>query len=118
MNIRIHGVNTEPINLFRNSPSECPQTANPGYREFLQAFRSKDFPIFEIHLHNNDAVNDLHDFLDVGTADMHDISAVLKEINYDGIVTIESVPGMHGYVYPEADDKILETFEYWKDCVK
>ena len=118
LNVRINGKTTLPFDILRHSDLECPKTENPGFSAFLQAFRSKEFPIFEIHLHNNDAVNDLHDFLQVGTADMHDISAVLKEINYDGIVTIESVPGMHGYVYPEADDKILETFEYWKDCVK
>jgi sugar phosphate isomerase/epimerase len=118
MNIRIHGVNTEPINLFRNSPSECPKCDNPGYNEFLRAFRSKEFPIFEIHLHNNDGVGDLHQFLDVGTIDMRAIAAILKEIAFDGIVTIESVPRLAGYHYPESDQKILETLEYWKDCLK
>ena len=118
MNIRIHGVNTEPINLFRNSPSECPKCDNPGYDEFLRAFRSKEFPIFEIHLHNNDGVGDLHQFPDVGTIDMRAIAAILKEIAFDGIVTIESVPRLAGYHYPESDQKILETLEYWKDCLK
>ncbi len=118
MNIRIHGLNTEPINLFRNSPEECPQTANPGYREFLQAFRSKEFPVFEIHLHNNDGMGDLHQFLDVGTIDMQVIADILKEMNYEGIVTIETVPRLAGYFYPEADEKILETFSYWKNCIK
>lgn len=118
MNIRIHGVNTEPINLFRNSPEECPKTANPGYREFLQAFRSKEFPVFEIHLHNNDGAGDLHNFLEVGTIDMQAIADILKEMNYEGIVTIETVPRLAGYFYPEADEKILETFAYWKKCIK
>ena len=118
MNIRIHGVNTEPINLFRNSPSECPKTENPGYLEFLQAFRSKEFPIFEIHLHNNDGVGDLHQFLDIGTIDMQAIAKILKEMNFDGVVTIETVPRLAGYFYPEADEKILETFAYWKNCIK
>ena len=118
MNIRIHGVNTEPINLFRNSPTECPQTTNPGYNEFLQAFRSKEFPIFEIHLHNNDGVGDLHQFLDVGTIDMKAIADILKGMNYQGVVTIETVPRLAGYFYPEADEKILETFAYWKNCIK
>ncbi len=118
LNVRINGKSTNPITLLRHTDLECPKTENPGYSEFLQAFRSKEFPIFEIHLHNNDGADDLHNFLEVGSVDMHDIAAVLKEINYDGIVTIESVPHMQGYAYPEADDKILETFEYWKDCVK
>ena len=118
MNIRIHGINTEPINLFRNSPSECPQTDKPGYNEFLQAFRSKEFPIFEIHLHNNDGVGDLHDFLERGTIDMQAIANILKEMNFKGVVTIETVPRLSGYFYPEADDKIMETFAYWKNCIK
>lgn len=118
LNVRIRGKSTNPITLLRHSDLECPKTENPGYSEFLQAFRSKDFPIFEIHLHNNDGIGDLHNFLEVGTIDMHDIADVLKEINYEGIVTIESVPSMQGFVYPEADEKILETFEYWKSCVK
>ena len=118
MNIRIRGLNTEPINLFRNSSSECPKTDNPGYGEFSQAFCSKEFPIFEIHLHNNDGAGDLHDFLERGTIDMQAIARILKEMDYKGIVTIETVPRLAGYFYPEADDKIMETFAYWKNCIK
>ena len=118
LNVRITGKSTNPIALLTHSDLECPKTENPGFDAFLQAFRSKEFPVFEIHLHNNDGVDDLHNFLEVGTVDMRDIAAVLKEIDYKGIITIESVPGMQGYVYPEADDKILETFEYWKSCIK
>ena len=115
MNIRIRGENPYPINLFKNSPLECPKTSTPGYSEFLQAFRSKEFPIFEIHLHNNNGIDDIHSFLEDGTIDMRTIYAVLKETGFDGIVTIETVPRLSGYVYPEADDKILETFKYWKE---
>ena len=118
MNIRMHGINTEPINLFRNSPSEGAQTQAPGYEEFLYSFRSKEFPIFEIHLHNNDGVGDLHNFLESGTIDMHDIARVLKQIGFDGIVTIETVPRLFGYHYPESDEKILQTFTDWKECLK
>ena len=118
MNIRIHGINTEPINLFRNSPSECPQNDNPGYAEFLQAFQSKEFPIFEIHLHNNDGIGDLHNFLEVGTIDMKAIAKILKGMNFKGVVTIESVPRLQGLHYPESDEKIIETFEYWKSLTQ
>ena len=118
MNIRIHGKNTEPIDLFRNSPSECPQCDNPGYNEFLQAFRSKEFPIFELHLHNNDGVGDLHSMLETGTIDMHAFADILKEFHYDGIVTIESVPRLCNYFGDEADERILETLAYWKKCIQ
>ena len=91
-----------------------------GYKfeDFLKAFQSKEFPIFEIHLHNNDGVADEHGFLEKGTMDIRVIADVLKQIDYKGIVTIETVPRMHGYHYPESDARILETYEFWKNCLK
>lgn len=118
MNIRMHGVNDEPIDLFRNSPEECPRTDDPGYPEFLRAFRSKEFPIFEIHLHNNDGKGDLHDFLEHGTVDMRAVAEALRAIGFDGIVTVETVPRLAGIFGDEADARIAETLAYWKKCVK
>lgn len=114
MNIRLRGGNSEHINLFENSPEECPTTKAPGYNEFLKAFLSKEFPIFEIHLHNNDGFSDGHCFLEYGTIDIQNIADVLKKIKYDGVVTIESVPRLQGCHYPESDERILKTFELWK----
>lgn len=118
MNIRLRGRGAEQYTLFANSPEECPKTENPGYEEFLQAFRSKEFPIFEIHLHNNDGATDGHGFLEQGTLDMKNIADVLKTIGYEGVVTIESVPRMQGCFPPESDARILQTFDYWKNLIK
>ena len=119
MNIRIHGVNTEPINLFRNSPSECPRCDNPGYNEFLRAFRSKEFPIFEMHLHNNDGENDIHLFLEDGPLDIPMIARVVRDIDFQGIMTIESAPGFKFECSgDDADEGILKTFDYWKECCR
>lgn len=118
MNIRLHGINTDHITLFTNSPEECPKTDVPKFEDFLRAFRSKEFPIFEIHLHNNDGIADQHGFLEEGSLDIKIIAALLKEIHYDGVVTIETVPRLHGYHYPESDARILETFAFWKNCIK
>lgn len=94
-------------------------TSNPGYDDFMQAFASKKFPIFEIHLHNNDGVDDLHYFFDDGTLDMNVIAKVLEDIKYDGVLTIESAPGFKFECkYPVADERILQTFELWKKLIK
>lgn len=115
MNIRLRGLSKEPITLFTNSPEECPKSEDPGFAEFLVAFKTKEFPIFEIHLHNNDGVTDSHGFIEDGTIDMQMMADVLTKIGYDGIITIESVPRLQGCVYPESDERILKTFEIWKN---
>ena len=117
MYIRLCGKNKSGMTLFTNSPDECPKREQPSYEAFLTAFRSKEFPIHEIHLHNNDGVNDRHYFLDDGTLDIKMIAAVLKEIAFDGILTIESAPGcVFECAYPESDKRILETFAIWKNA--
>ena len=114
LNIRLRGLNEENITIFTNAPEECPKSEDPGFAEFLVAFKTKDFPIFEIHLHNNDGVTDSHGFIEDGTIDMQMMADVLTKIGYDGIITIESVPRLQGCVYPESDARILKTFEIWK----
>lgn len=118
MNIRLHGKRQEGERLMLNSPDECPATDHPTAENFLQAFRSKEFPIFEIHLHSNDGITDMHYFLDDGILDVQIIADVLKEIAYDGILTIESAPGfMFPCVYPDSDKRILQTYAIWKQCL-
>ena len=115
MYIRMRGENKRELTLFKNHPEECHVTSNPGYNDFMQAFATKEFQIFEIHLHNNDGENDLHYFLDDGTLDMEMIARVLRDIKYEGVLTIESAPGfMFECKYPESDERILQTFELWK----
>ena len=118
MYIRMHGKRHEGETLMINSPDECPATEQPTAEDFLRAFRSKEFPIFEIHLHSNDGITDLHYFLDDGVLDVKMIADVLKEIDYRGILTIESAPGcMFRCAYPESDKRILETYKLWKQCI-
>lgn len=117
MYIRLCGKNDSGYTLFTNSPTECPTSEQPAYREFLTAFRSKKFPIHEIHLHNNDGLRDMHYFLDDGTLDIKMIADVLKTIGFDGVLTIESAPGfVFPCAYPESDERILQTYKIWKEC--
>ena len=119
MFIRLCGQNTGGKPLFTNRYDECPATENPGYHEFMRAMASKEFPIFEMHLHNNDGVHDLHWFLENGPLDVPMIARVIRDMDFHGIMTIESAPG---YKFEckgqDADDGIMKTFEYWKECCK
>lgn len=112
--IRMRGKTVKPATLFNNSPTECPVCETPQREDFLRAFASKEFPVLEIHLHNNDGADDLHYFLDEGTLDISVIADVLKTIDYQGIVTIESAPGFRFECDPaESDRRICASVDYW-----
>lgn len=115
MYIRLIGKSDHPATLFHNFADECPKSENPDLDDFKKAFTSKEFPIYEIHLHNNDGISDLHRFYHDGYIDMKIIAQLFKEINFDGIVTCESAPG---YLFDcfgkDADDGVLEAYTYWK----
>ena len=115
MFIRLRGQNAGGKPLFTNRPDECPPSLTPGYNEFMRALASKEFPVFEMHLHNNDGVNDLHWFLEKGPLDIAMIARVVRDMDFHGIMTIESAPG---YKFEcrgrDADEGIMKTFEYWK----
>ena len=116
--IRIHGKNQSGYTLFSNSLLECPACTTPSYSEYLRAFQSKDFPIFEIHLHQNDGTEDIHQFLEDGAVDIPAIARVLKEIEFEGIVTLECAPGYRFECkYPESDRKIQESFDLWQSLL-
>lgn len=116
MYIRLTGKPVGHETLFQHSDYEGERTEYVGYEEFLKAFQSKTFPIYEVHLHNNDGVDDLHLFLEDGTLDMKIIADILKELKYDGIVTIESAPGFRfACAGAMADEGIIKTYNYWKN---
>ncbi len=117
MYIRLRGKNERNVTLFQNSPDECHITENPCLDDFKKAFSSKEFPIFEIHLHNNDGANDLHYFYEDGTLDMKMIAQLLKDIKFGGVLTNESAPGFRFKCCgSDADEGILRTDAFWKEC--
>lgn len=119
MYIRICGKVKEGLTLFGNSLQECAINENPTAADFLTALKSKDFPVFEIHLHNNDGKEDLHYFLEDGTLDMKMIADVVKNISFEGVVTIESAPGFKFKCEKaDADQRVNNTFVYWKKCLE
>lgn len=116
--LRIRGLYTGGKTLFTYAPDEHIQTLCPDRTAFRDALASKEFPIFEIHLHNNDGVNDLHWFLEQGELNIRAVADALKDLQYDGILTIESAPGYRFECRGnDADEGILRTFSYWKSLL-
>ncbi len=117
--IRMRGERQDGRVLFSHAPMESPVVNKPSADDFVNTLLSKDFPIFEMHLHNNDGVKDTHLFLEDGEMDVGAVAHALKRIDYDGILTIESAPG---YQFPcygdDADDGILKTYAYWQSLCK
>ncbi len=116
MYLRLCGRDLYPQHsILMHKPDECKTVGEPNIEQFREAFDSKEFPIFEIHLHNNDGCKDMHHFLRCGTLDMNIMFTLLKEREFQGVITIESAPGYEfECTYPESDIRILEDVEYLK----
>lgn len=119
LNIRLGGTPTEDSQWFRFSGESLPLKAGDRSQQaFYNAFLSKEFPIFEIHIHNNDGKTDWHNFLTDGIMDIDDICKVIKKVEFNGVLTIETAPTWHKCMGEEADRRILESLDYLKKCLK
>ena len=115
--IRMRGENVSGKTLFTHAPDECPVSKAPDAAAFAAALAGKDFPIFEMHLHNNDGVQDLHWFLEEGELDVPAVAHALQGMGFDGVLTVESAPGFKFECRgKDADEGIGRTLAYWKRC--
>ena len=115
--IRMRGQNQSGKTLFTNSPDEHVAVDAPTAEDFAAALASKDFPIFEMHLHNNDGVSDVHWFLEQGSMDVPAVAKALQARGFDGVLTVESAPGFRFECRgKDADEGIKRTLNYWKTC--
>ena len=115
--IRMRGQNQNGKALFTNSPDEHPAVDAPTAEDYASALNSKDFPIFEMHLHNNDGVHDLHWFLEQGSMDVPAVATTLQARGYEGVLTVESAPGFRFECRgKDADEGIARTLAYWEKC--
>ena len=113
--IRMRGENVSGKTLFTHAPDECPVCKAPDAAAFAAALAGKDFPIFEMHLHNNDGVSDVHWFLEDGEMDVPAVAHALREVGFDGVLTVESAPGFKFECRGrDADEGIQRTLSYWK----
>lgn len=85
---------------------------------FRMAFLKKPLPVFELHLHNNNGIDDQHDFIENGTADFRGIAKMLKEVGFKGIASFEAGPALHGKTGGEADKATIESLKNWKKWLK
>ena len=116
LHIRMNGKNDSGHRLFMKSPLETSE--GNEYERYLYAFRCKKLPIVEIHLHNNNGIQDEHQWLHKGTLDIGMIAKILKELDYDGVVTIESAPGFNFKCYgKDADEGILKDRDLWQSLL-
>ena len=115
--IRLRGQNRSGKTLFTHAPDEHPVCEAPDSSVFKAAFASKEHPIFEMHLHNTDGVDDLHWFLERGRMDVPAVAKALREMGFEGVLTVESAPGFRFECRgKDADEGIVRTLEYWKKC--
>ena len=115
--ICLRGQNRSGKALFTHAPDEHPVCEAPDSTVFRSAFESKEHPIFEMHLHNNDGVDDLHWFLEQGKMDVPAVAKALQEMGFEGVLTVESAPGFRFECRgKDADEGIVRTLEYWKKC--
>ncbi|GEM_PF-4144146 len=85
-----------------------------AYMRAIQAFPLK---IIEMHVHNNFGVKDDHFATDNGTAPIKKVLGQLEAVGYDGVMTVETVPGWYDIVDEAADKLILDTFETTKKMI-
>ena len=113
--IRMRGENAGGKTLFTHAPDECPVNKAPDAAAFAAALVRKDLPIFEMHLHNNDGIHDLHWFLEEGEMDVPAFARALREVGFDGVLTVESAPGFKFECRgKDADEGIQRTLSYWE----
>ena len=113
--LRMRGENTSGKTLFSHAPDECPVSKTPDSAAFAAALAGKDCPVFEMHLHNNDGVEDVHWFLEQGEMDIPAVAKALREMGFNGVLTVESAPGFRFECRgKDADEGILRTVAYWK----
>ena len=119
MNVRLH--NTDKVfshDALNQWGEGAPLPPGDGSAEaFKNAFLSKEFPIFELHLHNNSGKGDEHRCLEEGVIDIPGLARVLKEIGFEGVVSMETVPDWSGSPEYVAQQKEMEQ-EVWRDLDK
>jgi len=114
MNVRLTDTGKNPTWCLRHEGDSAPSPMGDNSPEaFYHTLCNKDFPIYQLHVHNNDGYHDLHRSIKDGTADYEGIVSALKRIGFDGWVDLEFNPGLPEVVGEAADQKLLAEAAYW-----
>ena len=118
-NVRLCDTGDQKIWCLWNEGENLPLPAGDNSAEaFENALRKKPRPSVEIHIHNNNGLQDQHLSISDGTADYSKIVPVLKKIGFDGLVNIETTPTIHGIFGEEADKILLADRDLWRELWK
>jgi len=71
-------------------------------------------PVLEVHVHDNRGERDDHGHLGFGNAPFAEIARGLREINFDGVSTIEIAPSFHGSSPAESKPRARQSLECWQ----
>ena len=113
-NVRLCDTGAQKVWCLKNEGENLPlPPGDNSPQAFEYALRKKPLPIAEIHVHNNNGLQDQHLGINDGTADFAKIVPVLKKIGFDGLVNIEITPTIHGIHGVDADKLLLENRDIW-----
>lgn len=109
MNIRLHRTAEGPAPWLTPCHEAAPFLPGDNRPDaFAQSYRRLRFPVYEIHVSNNDGEVDGHFPPRQGTADMAGVITALCREGFDGIFTIETVPAWHGWDAKRADEEAIQ----------
>jgi len=103
------------MNLRLREPRHDPQPLKPGAVEAY--LKGIPWEIVELHVHSNDGSGDQHAPPYAPNADLVTAARVLREIGFDGISTIELVPGWCGMPSDEIIPACRRSLECWSDLL-
>ena len=114
-NVRLSDTGDQPIWCLYNEGENLPLPAgNNSPEAFRNSLKRKPLPIVELHVHNNSGQKDEHRALSDGTADYAGIVPILKELGYDGLVTLECSPTIHDCKGEKADEWLHADAALWR----
>ncbi len=75
-------------------------------------------PIIEIHVHDNNADNDQHMPPGQGNLDFADTAATLRQIDFNGMSTLEIAPLRYGAQPDKEYSKVAESLQLWRNLLE
>lgn len=99
------------MNMLLREPKHDPQPLEPDAVESY--IRRIPLTIVETHIHSNDGSEDQHLPPYMGNTDFETALRALDEVGFEGIHTIEIVPGPHGLCREEILPAADKTLVYW-----
>jgi len=114
-NVRLTDTGTQRVWCLHNEGENLPlPPGDNSLKAFENAITKKPLSIAEVHLHNNNGLDDQHAFLSDGTADFRGIAGILKKCGFDGLANLEVIPQLHKKTGSEADECICREKALWE----